>query len=156
MRRTSAGAVGSNIGGSDASGVVWAVGSEVKDLKVGDTVVMHCGQWRREDPGVSGGGDPMFSSSFRIWGYETSWGSFGQFTKVQAVNVLDTYVFELALSEPFPTLHYWLADPWNVLGSVAAREEYGDRYGFDALVGTGPYVFKEWVRGERVVLERVG
>ena len=77
-------ASGFHIGGSDASGVVWAVGSEVKDLKVGDTVVMHCGQWRREDPRVNGGGDPMFSSSFRIWGYETSWGSFGQFTKVQA------------------------------------------------------------------------
>ena len=59
---------GFHIGGSDASGVVWAVGSEVEDLKVGDTVVMHCGQWRREDPRVSGGGDPMYSASFRIWG----------------------------------------------------------------------------------------
>ncbi len=75
---------GFHIGGSDASGVVWAVGSDVHSLKVGDTVVMHCGQWRREDPAAHGGGDPMYAPSFRIWGYETSWGSFGQFTKVQA------------------------------------------------------------------------
>ncbi|MGD8862924.1 MAG: crotonyl-CoA carboxylase/reductase [Myxococcales bacterium] len=75
---------GFHIGGSDASGIVWAVGSEVKDLKVGDPVVIHCGQWRREDPVVQSGKDPMYSPSFRIWGYETSWGSFAQYTRVQA------------------------------------------------------------------------
>ena len=26
----------------------------------------------------------MFGASFRIWGYETNWGSFAQFTRVQA------------------------------------------------------------------------
>ena len=26
--------------------------------------------------------DPMFAPSFKIWGYETNWGSFAQFTKV--------------------------------------------------------------------------
>ena len=26
----------------------------------------------------------MYGASFRIWGYETNWGSFAQFTKVQA------------------------------------------------------------------------
>ena len=77
-------ASGFHIGGSDASGIVWAVGSEVDTLKVGDVVVIHCGQWRREDPAVLGGGDPMYSPSFRIWGYETSWGSFAQYTRVQA------------------------------------------------------------------------
>lgn len=75
---------GFHIGGSDASGIVWAKGSEVDGLEVGDAVVMHCGQWRREDPAVIAGGDPMYSPSFRIWGYETSWGSFAQFTRVQA------------------------------------------------------------------------
>jgi len=77
-----------------------------------------------------------------------------QFATVEEVNVVDTYTFEFVLSKPYPTLHYYLADPWNVLEPVGAREAYGDRYGFDALVGTGPYVFKEWVRGERIVLER--
>ena len=75
---------GFHIGGSDASGVVYAVGEDVTDLKVGDEVVVHCGQWRRDCPTVLAGNDPMFSPTFRIWGYETSWGSFAQFTKVQA------------------------------------------------------------------------
>jgi crotonyl-CoA carboxylase/reductase len=75
---------GFHIGGSDASGVVYAVGDEVTNLEVGDEVVIHCGQWVKDDPVVKAGGDPMYGASFRIWGYETSWGSFAQFTKVQA------------------------------------------------------------------------
>jgi crotonyl-CoA carboxylase/reductase len=73
-----------HIGGSDASGVVYAVGDQVTNVKAGDQVVVHCGQWDPDDPGLADGGDPMFASSFRIWGYESNWGSFAQFTKVQA------------------------------------------------------------------------
>jgi len=73
-----------HIGGSDASGVVYAVGDQVTNVKVGDRVVVHCGQWDPDDPVASAGGDPMFGPSFRIWGYESNWGSFAQFTKVQA------------------------------------------------------------------------
>ncbi len=75
---------GFHIGGSDASGVVYAVGSEVSTHKIGDEVVVHCGMWDRNDPVVKAGNDPMFASSFQIWGYESNWGSFAQFTKVQA------------------------------------------------------------------------
>ncbi len=73
-----------HIGGSDASGVVYAVGDQVTNVKVGDHVVVHCGQWDPDDPVAAAGGDPMFGPSFRIWGYESNWGSFAQFTKVQA------------------------------------------------------------------------
>jgi len=73
-----------HIGGSDASGIVWKTGSAVKNVRVGDQVVIHCGVWNAEDPVAKAGGDPMFGASFRIWGYETNWGSFAQFTRVQA------------------------------------------------------------------------
>ena len=74
-----------HIGGSDASGVVYAVGENVSNVAAGDHVVVHCGQWDREADGLD---DPMFHPSFRIWGYETNWGSFAQFTKVQAHQLL--------------------------------------------------------------------
>jgi crotonyl-CoA carboxylase/reductase len=70
-----------HIGGSDASGVVYAVGRNVTNVSVGDGVVIHCGQWDRDADALP---DPMFHPSFRIWGYESNWGSFAQFTKVQA------------------------------------------------------------------------
>ena len=71
-----------HVAGSDASGIVWAVGSKVKRWKVGDEVVVHCNQDDGDDEECNGG-DPMFSSSQRIWGYETPDGSFSQFTRVQ-------------------------------------------------------------------------
>jgi crotonyl-CoA carboxylase/reductase len=71
-----------HIAGSDASGIVWAVGSKVKRWKVGDEVVVHCNQDDGDDEECNGG-DPMFSPSQRIWGYETPDGSFAQFARVQ-------------------------------------------------------------------------
>src|SRR5574341_51025 len=73
-----------HIGGSDASGIVYAVGSAVTNIKVGDRVVVHCGMWDEDSAFVKAGNDPMFDPSFKIWGYESNWGSFAQFTKVQA------------------------------------------------------------------------
>ncbi len=76
-----------HIGGSDASGVVWKVGDGVTRWKPGDEVVVHCNQASYEDPEVHGL-DPLAAPSQRIWGYETSWGSFAQFCKVQAQQLL--------------------------------------------------------------------
>ncbi len=76
-----------HIAGSDASGIVWAVGDRVKRWKVGDEVVIHCNQDDGDDEECNGG-DPMFSTSQRIWGYETPDGSFAQFTKVQAQQLM--------------------------------------------------------------------
>ena len=76
-----------HIAGSDASGIVWAVGDKVRRWKVGDEVVIHCNQDDGDDEDCNGG-DPMFSQSQRIWGYETPDGSFAQFTRVQAQQLM--------------------------------------------------------------------
>ena len=76
-----------HIAGSDAAGIVWAVGDKVKRWKVGDEVVIHCNQDDGDDEECNGG-DPMFSESQRIWGYETPDGSFAQFTCVQAQQLM--------------------------------------------------------------------
>ncbi|MDQ2622960.1 MAG: zinc-binding dehydrogenase, partial [Actinomycetota bacterium] len=78
---------GHHIGGSDASGIVWKVGEGVTRWKPGDEVVVHCNQASYEDVEVHGL-DPLAAPSQRIWGYETTWGSFAQFTKVQAQQLL--------------------------------------------------------------------
>lgn len=76
-----------HVAGSDASGIVWKVGDKVKNWKVGDEVVIHCNQDDGDDEECNGG-DPMFSPSQRIWGYETHDGSFAQFTRVQAQQLM--------------------------------------------------------------------
>ena len=78
---------GHHIGGSDASGIVWKVGEGVTRWKPGDEVVIHCNQASYEDPEVHGL-DPLAAPSQMIWGYETTWGSFAEFCKVQAQQLL--------------------------------------------------------------------
>ncbi|MDE0850142.1 crotonyl-CoA carboxylase/reductase [Yoonia sp.] len=76
-----------HIAGSDAAGIVWAVGDKVKRWKIGDEVVVHCNQDDGDDEHCNGG-DPMMSPSQRIWGYETPDGSFAQFTCVQSQQLM--------------------------------------------------------------------
>ncbi|MCB9642234.1 MAG: crotonyl-CoA carboxylase/reductase [Myxococcales bacterium] len=100
-----------HIGGSDASGIVYKVGSKVQNVQIGDEVVLHCGHWDPECPHVLAGGDPMYSPSFRIWGYETNYGSFAQFTRVRAEQCL-----------PKPTHLTWEeAAAYMLVGATAYR-----------------------------------
>lgn len=76
-----------HIGGSDAAGVVAAVGSGVRFWKVGDEVITHpnqaCGQCA-----ACNGFEPLSCLEQKAWGFETSWGSFGQYCRVQAQQLL--------------------------------------------------------------------
>ena len=111
-----------HIVGSDASGVVWAVGDQVSNVQVGDRVVVHAGQWDLDDPHVKAGKDPGLAASFRVWGFDTCWGSFAQFTKVQAHQCLpkaDYLTWEEARPPPSPgrpptaCSSAGLRTPWN-------------------------------------------
>ncbi|MQA00225.1 MAG: crotonyl-CoA carboxylase/reductase [Dehalococcoidia bacterium] len=112
-----------HIGGSDASGVVWAVGDEVTNVKVGDEVVLSCGQWDEDPPDVKAGGEPMFSPSYKIWGYEENWGSFAQFTLVDHYQCF-----------PKPKRLTWeAAGAYMLVGATAYRQ----------LLGWEPHVVHE-------------
>jgi crotonyl-CoA carboxylase/reductase len=76
-----------HIGGSDASGVVAAVGPGVTRWKIGDEVVVHCNQSCGECPECNGL-DPMACSQQKIWAYESNWGSFADYCRVQAQQLL--------------------------------------------------------------------
>jgi crotonyl-CoA carboxylase/reductase len=77
---------------------------------------MHCGQWDRNCPRCQSGGDPMYSPTFRIWGYETNYGSFAQFTKVQAQQCMpkpkhltweEAAAYTLVAATAWRMLHGW-------------------------------------------------
>ncbi len=77
-----------HIGGSDVAGIVYAVGGGVDQVAIGDEVVVHHGSWNLDDAWVQAGKDPMLAPSARIWGYDTNFGSFGQFCVAQSHQVL--------------------------------------------------------------------
>jgi crotonyl-CoA carboxylase/reductase len=76
-----------HVAGSDASGIVWKLGPGVTRWKVGDEVVLHCNVTCGQC-GACNGFDPMACEEQKIWGYETPYGSFAQFTLVQAQQLL--------------------------------------------------------------------
>ncbi|MGY2004429.1 crotonyl-CoA carboxylase/reductase [Blastococcus sp. SYSU DS1024] len=77
-----------HVGGSDASGVVYAVGEQVSQVAIGDEVVVHPGVWDADDPWIQAGRDAMMAPSAKIWGYDTNYGAFGQFARAQAHQVM--------------------------------------------------------------------
>jgi crotonyl-CoA carboxylase/reductase len=77
-----------HIGGSDVAGIVYAVGDQVKNVALGDQVVVHHGWWNPDDPWIKTGKDPMLAPSAAIWGYNTNFGSFAQFCVAQSHAVL--------------------------------------------------------------------
>lgn len=77
-----------HIGGSDASGIVYAVGEGVTGVEIGQHVIVHPGVWDAGDPWIAAGRDPMIAPSAKIWGYDTNYGAFGQFARVQAHQLL--------------------------------------------------------------------
>ncbi|PCG81996.1 crotonyl-CoA carboxylase/reductase [Streptomyces sp. WZ.A104] len=71
-----------HIGGSEGSGVVWAVGEGVTQVAVGDEVILSGCRWTESSPDIRLGADPMTSASQSVWGYESNYGSFAQFALV--------------------------------------------------------------------------
>lgn len=72
-----------HIAGSDASGIVVAVGREVCGISVGDEVVLHCGWWDRDAVA-----DEIMDKSAKIWGYEVNFGAFAEYTRVRKQAIL--------------------------------------------------------------------
>ena len=78
-----------HISGTDAAGEVIAVGSDVKNIKIGDRVVSHGNMSCRVCKACTDGRE--FDCKKRtIWGFETGplWGGYCQFTHLPEVNVL--------------------------------------------------------------------
>jgi peptide/nickel transport system substrate-binding protein len=72
---------------------------------------------------------------------------------VDSVEVIDAYTVAINTTEPSPPLLGFLAERPGFMVSPAAVEKYGEDFGSNP-VGTGPFVFKEWSRGSRIVVER--
>jgi crotonyl-CoA carboxylase/reductase len=83
MRRKRGETLDFHVGGSEGSGIVWAVGEKVRSVKVGDHVALSSCRWDVHAQDVRMGADPITSSSASVWGYEDNYGSFAQFTTVE-------------------------------------------------------------------------
>ena len=73
---------------------------------------------------------------------------------LELAEAVDDYTLQLTVTEPDFSFIYSIADgSRNQPLLRSAVEEWGDTYGKHP-VGVGPYRFKEWQTGEKIVLER--
>jgi peptide/nickel transport system substrate-binding protein len=73
------------------------------------------------------------------------------------VEVVDEFTVKYILKTPFPPFaSYFAGQPRPSLFPVSptAADELGDEKFRENPVGTGPFKFVEWVKGDRIVLER--
>lgn len=77
----------------------------------------------------------------------------GSFTWVKAVEIVDEHTVRIVTHKPYPLIHEILT--FGNFGMVPPKyvKEKGDAYFAKNPVGTGPYKFVEWRKGERLVVE---
>ncbi|MDY0394012.1 ABC transporter substrate-binding protein [Virgibacillus halophilus] len=74
---------------------------------------------------------------------------------IDKVEATDKYEVTFTLSEPNAPFLYTLAMSPFGIASPKAIEKYGDDY-FKNPVGTGPFVFEEWVPDDKITLKKNG
>ena len=72
---------------------------------------------------------------------------------IDSVNVLDANTVAVNLKQPAPGLLGLLGERPGFMMSPAAAQKFGKEFGSNP-VGTGPFVFKEWLRGSHIAVER--
>jgi ABC-type transport system substrate-binding protein len=77
------------------------------------------------------------------------------YTEVERVDVVDTSTLRVRMKEPSGALPIALAGYFQGIPMISpiAYEKYGKDW-IRHPVGTGPYIFKEWIPGSRVVLKK--
>lgn len=84
---------------------------------------------------------------------ETSNPSKASIGPLTGTEVVDDLTVKLVFASPFAPLLSFLTDPFAGIISPTAVEAAGDDFG-NQPVGSGPFKFVEWVKGDRIVLER--
>ncbi len=72
---------------------------------------------------------------------------------IDSLEIVDDYTVIFHLKRPFTPFLMALTHTWGSIVNQKAVEEAGDSYGMNP-VGTGPFKFKEWAKGDHITLER--
>ncbi|UII56653.1 ABC transporter substrate-binding protein [Cytobacillus spongiae] len=106
-----------------------------------EAVVYNFNRWKTGNSGASEDKVPYYY-------YKSQFGD-----KVDEVAAVDEYTVEFKLNTPIAPFYKNLAMSPFAIASPAAIEKHGDKF-MENPVGTGPFVFKEWKRNDRIVLEK--
>ena len=88
----------------------------------------------------------------RIMAESTASPKAAEFSTITSIDTPDARTIEITVSEPTPALLATLASGW---GAILPSEKIAEGHDFgNQPVGTGPFVFDEWVRDSHLSLDR--
>lgn len=101
-------------------------------------------------------GDPLTSADVRatferLRAKDTASPKAGEFASIASIETPDDYTVVLTLSEPYAPLLASLASGWGAIlpeSLIEAGHDFANH-----PVGTGPFVFEEWIKDNRIVYE---
>lgn len=105
-----------------------------------------------------------FDADDVIWTFDRLLGKFPDQQSTQAaryksaiasVEALDEYTVKIVLTKPWDDFLTLMAgDKYMDIMSREAVEQLGEDYGLSGAVGTGPFKFQEWVKGDHITIVR--
>lgn len=126
---------------------------EGRELKAQDFVYA----WKRlADPTLQADGFWVFDGKIKglnEWRDAVSKGTATYDTPVEGLQTPDDYTLVITLAKPYYQLHYVLAMAFTAPVAKEVVDKYGKEY-LNHPVGTGPYMFSEWVRNNKIVLKK--
>lgn len=110
-----------------------------------DAVIFNFERWRFTD-------NPYHFEAQVFEYYEYMWFGFDDDSVITDIEKVDDYTVKFVLNAPLAPFLANLAMDMFAISSPAAIEKYGEEYGMPAVgcVGTGPFIFKEWVEGDHI------
>jgi peptide/nickel transport system substrate-binding protein len=112
-----------------------------------DAVIFNFERWRFTT-------NPYHFASQVFEYYEYMFGGFDDASLITSVEKVDDYTVKFTLAQPLAPFLADLAMDMFAISSPAAIEAAGESYGQPSAgcVGTGPFVFKEWVEGDHITV----
>lgn len=89
----------------------------------------------------------------RFMADETSNPSKASMGPLKSTEEIDAQTVRMTFAAPFAPLLSFLTDPFAGIVSPTAVQAAGTEFG-NQPVGSGPFKFKEWIKGDRITLER--
>ncbi|MEK6554013.1 MAG: ABC transporter substrate-binding protein [Bdellovibrionota bacterium] len=74
-------------------------------------------------------------------------------TPIEGFTAIDSHTLQIKMIKPYYQLVYVLAMPYTAPTAIEAIDKYGKEYANNP-VGTGPFMMKSWIRGNRLEMVR--